>query len=45
MLDQYDERGLCKHKKIRTQNDNISTKRKRSVLSIKDKHNNYFMFR
>ena len=38
MLDQFDERGLCKHtrpKKI--QNDNMSTKRKRSVLSIKDK--------
>ena len=38
MLDQFDERGLCKHmRQIITQNNNMSTKQKRSVLSIKDK--------
>ena len=38
MLDQLDERGLCKHTwMIIIQNDNMATKQKRSVLSIKDK--------
>ena len=38
MLDQFNERGLCKHmRKIITQNYNMSTKQSRSVLSIKDK--------